>query len=476
MKKTALAVFLTALIYYLALCAKDWTWVFISGDSGDWLTAANWWIVPQPYGSPLWIVLCKLVGFLPGSQPLNLTILLSVLPGAITVTLVYLIVRNYTTNRVIPIVSAVALLGSTVFLTQATVLEQYVLATMLLTLSFYFRQQNRSRLAALVLGLSVAVHVLVLLIGLFWLIVDWKYWRQRLSGLIIAGGVVIVSHSFILVLMALDTPRLFAGGLSYASLITYLTSTGQAVIGQLSLFQLPQRLWDMSRVLLITLGLTAIPVGYAIKCSLTPMRFVLLGIIASTLGFYLLSIDYLAWTFVTFASPSFAILAGIGLAGLKPYHTHVVLVGCIGLIVLNSIFMNASVLTRQNPVAREYYTTLESLPPGTVVITYAGFYSMGAFYAISRDVPIIPLVATYLSESYEFDDYRKWLNRTYDLRINKTDSTLEAIQDLLVEGREVYIAYYADRIDKDPTKTSLLNTLTLEGTGDVRKVVGVRND
>ena len=131
------AIIVLSFVYYFVLASKQWTWVFVSGDSGDWLAAANIWMAPQPYGSPLYIVLGHLINMLPGSLVDNMTILLSVLPAAITVGLVYLIVYKMTENARIGIVCAVVMLGASIPLSQATVLEEYSLCVMFVVMAFY---------------------------------------------------------------------------------------------------------------------------------------------------------------------------------------------------------------------------------------------------------------------------------------------------------------------------------------------------
>ena len=81
-------VFAISFIYYSILSSKVYTWLFASGDSGDWLAASNWWIVPQPYGSPLYISLGHFLDLFGGDLVVKMTILLSCLPAAITVMLV----------------------------------------------------------------------------------------------------------------------------------------------------------------------------------------------------------------------------------------------------------------------------------------------------------------------------------------------------------------------------------------------------
>lgn len=463
----ALYIGLVALIYYAFLCAKDYTWVFVSGDSGDWLATANWWMTPQPYGSPLYILLCRLVGLMSGNLPFNVTWFLSAIPAAISVGVVYLIVKHLTGKNLVALVSSLVLLGSAVLLSQATVVEEYALATMFVTLATYFRLKDRPYLTALCVGLGTAVHVIVLIIALAWLAAEFRYWRPKIKAIVLSGVVITVFYSFVLVLMAMDTPRLLAGGLNFKSFMNYVGAIGGSVVGQLSVFEFPLRLWDFARIILASLGLALIPIIYSVKQRASGLRIVLLGTIFVVVGYYLTCLDYTTWTFLSLVMPALAIMTGIGLDKLRPYHTKAVLAGCVMLIVLNSMFMNANILTNERPTARAYYNELSELPTGSVVVTHASFYSLGAFYAMSEGVEIIPLVFPYL-DWWEFEDYRVWLNETYNLDIPKDVDTIGTVQYFLDGNTPIYFAYHPTR------QSDLRDCLILENDTGLRKVLGVQ--
>ena len=52
-------------IYLMVLSAKSYTWVFASEDAADWLASSILWFVPQPVGSPLYILLGHAINVLP---------------------------------------------------------------------------------------------------------------------------------------------------------------------------------------------------------------------------------------------------------------------------------------------------------------------------------------------------------------------------------------------------------------------------
>lgn len=437
-KYTALVIGIISFGYYVLLSAKQWTWVYMSSDSGDWLATANWWMVPQPYGSPLYISLAHLLGTFPGDTVIWMTVLLSCLPAAITVALVYLIVQRLTRKLWPALTSSAVLLGAGVFLTQSTVLEEYVLAIMFLVLAFYFYTLDRRKLTALALGLGVAVHIFVLPVAAFWFLLQWKEWKLWLkpAGIFILAG--IVPYSLILLLMYLDTPRLLAGGLSWQSLDEYLFGIGRMIIGQLALFEAPFRILAISKILLVSLGLAFIPLWYGLKRPYDVKKAVLLMIVCVSLGYHLTSLDPVSWTFMCFGFPAVAILVGIGLSKLTLKHTYVIAAGALILICVNGIFLNANTLANEKPLAQTYYNELHALPDGSVVVTSAGAYSLGLFYVMSEGKSLIPIIYPYC-DTWDFPDYAEWVKNNYGLETNSRGS-LGLTQDALDKGYDVYFA------------------------------------
>ena len=440
---------LVSLVYYVLLSAKQWSWMFVSSDSGDWLTCSNWWIVPQPYGSPLYISLARLLGTFPGNTAITMTILLSCLPAAITVTLVYLIVNKLTGQAKLGIASSLVLLGAGIFLTQSTVIEEYALAIMFLTAAYYFYLHERGAPTALMLGLGTAVHIFILPIAIFWFILNYRKQKADLA-LYAASG--ILPYALILALMYLDTPRLLAGSLSFANLHTYLFATGGTIIGTLSVFEAPFRILTLCTILLMSLGLAFVPLWFGLKRPWDTKTQILLMIVCVSLWYHLTCLDPLSWTFMCFALPSLAILVGVGLSKLTPEHTKVVIAGALALICVNGIFLNANTLTNQNPLATTYYDELHALPDDSVVVTTAGPYSLGLFYVMSEGKSLIPIV--YPERNFpEFPDFG----------IEGNDE-LERVQYALDNGYKVYFAG-SDR--------GLLFTYTNTTNQLVRPIIGL---
>lgn len=435
-KYIPLVVGLCSFVYYVALSAKSWTWMFMSSDSGDWLMTSNWWVVPQPYGSPLYISLMHLLGTFPGDTVVWATILLSCLPAAITVTLVYLIVHKLTQKLWPALTSSVVLLGAGVFLTQSTVLEEYALAIMFLTLAYFFYLNGRRMLTAVALGLGVAVHIFILPIAFFWFVLQYKQWRLWLKPIAIFIVCGILPYSLILVLMASDTPRVLAGGLNWLALDEYIFGIGKVIVGSLSLFEAPFRILAMTKILLMSIGLAFVPLYIGLKKPYDTKKLILLVIVCVSMWYHLTSLDPVSWTFMDFAFPAIAILVGIGLSKLTFAHMRIVLAGALVLIGLNVAFLNANVLTNQKPLAATYHYELCSLPDGSAVVTTAGAYSLGLFYVMSEGKELIPIIYPY-GDAQDFPDHEAWMIDNYGV---EGSNTLERTQYALDNGYDVYFA------------------------------------
>ena len=423
-KKTPFIIFALSFIYYSLLSAKEYTWLFASGDSGDWLAASNWWIVPQPYGSPLYITLGHFLNLFPGDLVIKMTVMLSCLPAAITVMLVYLIVKHLTTKEHLAIISSVVLLGAGVFLTQATVLEEYSIAVMFVALAYYFYLKDKKQLTALSLGLGSAVHILVIPIALIWLALErkqWRVWAKTLPVYVVSG---ILPYGLTIYLMTTDAPRLLAGGLSWQAINSYLGST--SVVGSLSIITLPERALDFASLILMSFGLAIIPLWLAFRKPWAMHTKLLIITIAFPIWYYFTCIDPTSWTFMTYACPFLAIATGIGLSKVD---SKKLVMGtamfAVGLILTNGIFLNASTLSKNNPLAMEYYNEIQAIPDGSVVVIHrGGFEFMALCYVMSEGKDIILIFYTDWNSKNDalYQYYVEWMNNHYKITGKNTQS------------------------------------------------------
>jgi len=457
--------FLLAFTYYSLLSAKGFTWLFSGGDSGDWLTASTWWIVPQSMGSPLYILLGHFLNLFPGDLAVKMTVLLSCLPAAVTVALVYLIVKRLTERVDIGVASALIVLGATVLLTQATILEEYALTAMFITLAYWLYLREKKMLTGVVLGLGTAVHIIVLPLTLLWLVVERKRWRQWTKPMGVYVGICIGFYSLILVLMATKATPLIAGYLSWNSVSAYFFGDAGATVGNGSIMDFPLRIGIALGITVVSLGLAVIPLTRAFGRFQSRQVWVLLVLVLFPLWFYTTNLCPSTWVFLSLAIPSCSTLSGIGLARMSTKSTKslkAIATCAVTLILLNAAFMNAHILAKSDPQAMEVLEEFRALPQDSAVVTYYGSYAFALFYTMADGrEDIAPLMfADYGSRG----DYLEWLEEEYALSscvslkwMGKEhtlygENTLRLIDCALKQGRDVYLvgeAQFYESIDSE---------------------------
>ena len=461
-KYLPLVVLILSLVFYTILSAKEWTWLFVSSDSGDWLAASQMWMVPQPMGSPLYILFGQGLNILPGELALKMTLVLSCLASAVTVTMVFLIVRRLTNSLLISIACSVLLLGSAVFLTQSTVLEEYALVTMFATVAFWWYITDHRKLVGLFLGFAITVHIFALILLLLWATILWREWKKWLKPALITLTVTIAFYSVIPLLMYLDTPRLLAGDLSVSSLKTYLFDITGGIVGTMSIFEVPKRFLNIGMILIVSFSVGLIPVVKAIK-PISSMKLMLISNVVFILWYVLTTIDPITWTYIMFIAPSVAILCGLGLTKYEKKFVYSVLAVSLILTGLNTFYLNADRLIQTHFLANRYYHELMCLPNGSIVVTTPGAYSLGMFYVMSEGKDLIPLIYPYLDE-WEFEDYATWLEVKYGII---GDDTITIIK------RNLGNVFYAQT---PGSINDIVTQLVLSGNeySLVRKVEGVK--
>ena len=385
-----------AFIYFASMAVKTYAWPFVSSDSADFLAASTIWMVPQTYGYPLYLLLGHFLNIFSGELAAKMTIILSSLPGAITIVFVYIIVKRLTNRVSIALVCSLVLLGAAVFLTESTVTKAYALIAMFITIGYYCYLRNWKYRTVIFLGLGTDIHVIVIAIAFFWMIADrrWSMWLTKPLLVYIVVG--ILPYVMVPILMATVNPPFLAGSFSISNVVHYWTSTSRTIIGMLSIYEFPKRLFEDGQIILMSFGLALIPLFTNIYRIMVKHVAVLIGTVLFVLWYVLTCLDAMTWPYLAMAAPSIVILVGLGLSKMHNWHCYVVATSAIILIIVNVIFMNANTIaSTQKYSAEKYYQSLEALPNHSVVVTSPGPYSLGIFYAIANGKDLIPIIHTY---------------------------------------------------------------------------------
>lgn len=183
---------LAFLLYWLTM-PRDLTWQFHSGDGGELITAAVTLGVPHPPGYPTYVLLGKLISFLPINPVAYRFHLFSALcvagaAGLIATTALKLFSEG--TDRPSPLLASMPGLlfaFSPLVWQQAVVAEVYGLNLLLVAAFLWALLGKRpSHLTGLFLGLSFTTHLTSLfLIPLALLLTPRKAWGRLVAGLLV---------------------------------------------------------------------------------------------------------------------------------------------------------------------------------------------------------------------------------------------------------------------------------------------------
>jgi hypothetical protein len=181
----ALAVGMCGLAVYVRTLAPD----VLYGDSAEFQTLAYTLGTTHSTGYPIYLLLGRLLGFLPIASPAWRINLLSALSAAVTLSSVFLLARYLTRSRIGAVLGSVALGLSYTFWSQVVITEVYAPALaflgviILLVWRWHDAPPGNDRallFATLLTGLGLGVHASVVLIGpAIALLVALTLWARR---------------------------------------------------------------------------------------------------------------------------------------------------------------------------------------------------------------------------------------------------------------------------------------------------------
>jgi hypothetical protein len=213
----ALAVGVCTLAVYVRTLAPD----VLYGDSAEFQTLAYTLGTTHSTGYPIYLLLARLLGYLPLDSPAWRVNLLSALSAAVTLSVVFLLIRHLTRSRIGALLGSVALGLSYTFWSQAIIAEVYtpalaflgVIVLLLWRWHRLFPKHNRLLLfAALLTALGLGVHAFVVLIApVATVLVIWTLWSspigwpQRRQALLAAVvGIILGGTIYLLAFLLID--------------------------------------------------------------------------------------------------------------------------------------------------------------------------------------------------------------------------------------------------------------------------------
>ena len=205
----ALGLFLFALIIYVRTLAPD----LLYGDSGEFQTLAYTLGHTHSTGYPLYLLLARLVGFVPVGNLAWRINLFSALSASIAVSFVFLIARKFTHNFVGPILASLLFAVSYTFWSQAIIAEVYTPAAALIGIIIYLFlswQENPMKntklifSAAFITAVGLGIHASVVLLApasvlfVFWELIKHRHENKKNRKMLFAAVLGTASGVFLL--------------------------------------------------------------------------------------------------------------------------------------------------------------------------------------------------------------------------------------------------------------------------------------
>jgi hypothetical protein len=201
----ALSIFVAALAFYIRTLAPS----LLHGDSAEFQTIAYTLGIGHPTGYPVYILIAKLFTFLPIGDIAYRVNLLSAVFAALTVSLVYLILRKLGALQIPAALSGFMLAFTDLFWKHASIAEVYAISAACLAFICYsiftWKESNNPRwlfVAGFFGGLSFGIHTTIALSGiaiLLYLLLSTRQksdWARAVLGALV--GVIIFLLAFLL--------------------------------------------------------------------------------------------------------------------------------------------------------------------------------------------------------------------------------------------------------------------------------------
>lgn len=403
---------LLAFLVYLATLAPDITWSNYSSDGGELITAAVTLGIPHPPGYPTYVLLGKLISFLPvGTIAFRFNLFSAVCMAtavAFSTTTAYQLVAGHKHDSTAAVAAGLALAWSPLTWSQATVAEVYALNLAVNAVFLWSLLTRRSAwLSGTMLGLAITTHLTSLLMVPLGVALTTKGHRKRLIlGLFIG----LLPLAALPLLARLGSPVIWGTPANPRG--WWWLVTGQLYAGNLSMpdslsaFLLELSTWSLSALAQFAwIGWPFIALG--VLTNAMPQRQSR-WLLLSAAFFACFSIAYAADDTLINLLPAFLLLFPFLASGL----TRVGYLSLLLPLVLLVANFDSQNLRNQKALRPSVNRMLEMVPQDAVVITPgdASIFSLWYFQHVEGKRPDIILVDRNL---LAFDWYRERLSNKY---------------------------------------------------------------
>jgi hypothetical protein len=201
-----LLLFIASFVLYVRTLAPS----LLYGDSAEFQTIAYTLGIGHPTGYPIYVLLAKLFTLIPIGEMAYRVNLFSAFCAALTITLLYLIIRKLGATYAAALYGSLTLALTPLFWKHASIAEIYALSAACLALilfsAFQWKATNNSRwifLTGLFGGLSLGIHTTITLSGialLLYLVLSTRQradWLEASLGALVGIGIFLASFLFL---------------------------------------------------------------------------------------------------------------------------------------------------------------------------------------------------------------------------------------------------------------------------------------
>jgi len=415
----AILVLVASCAYFVSMSATDITWANVDCDSMHYLSGAENIVVTPSQGAPLYNMFNALVVRLPFGNDFWRLCFFSAIFSGITSMLVYLMARRYTKRWWVALLAPLCFCASAVVLSQATILKQYSLITMICVLAVYLHFIGKDKWKYIVLMCGVGVHHLIILPLFLIFIHDLAQHKKAKTKLVTKKMLLPILGLLFYIWIPLvnKPPYTMVTGTGFGDYVSYFFRS-RNLIGGLAIFTENglQRIQDGIAILGYSFGACSLLIWYAlwhIKKHKDHEGFILAFLVIIPIIHYMINIDPSVYTYtmMAFAFGGVLVVKGtewiLGYSTVEPIEVEgktwykefynrirhrlshlgnifltpktryaipiVTGVCCVGFIIGNSFFFD---LGRNNDIgleAKQYYESLEQMPANATI--WAGIIS-----------------------------------------------------------------------------------------------------
>lgn len=384
--------------------SPDYTYMCKAADSIGYAYSAKYLYPSFHTSPPLYLLISHLFLQIPLGTDAWRMGLVSVLSTMGTCVFIYLSIRKLlsesTKAKLYALLGVLVYGTSAIVISQSIVIQTYALVCLFASGSFYFAISKRWNLMALMIGLGCVVHLLAFFVALI-MILFFKDFRKRWQSWLIMG-LCLVFYIYIPLTnrppyMWMPDPSMVNSNMPHIlvniySFVTDTLSTIGFLIGKLSIWDIPKRIFDIIGLVGISIGvITIIPIVYYFRKTkfYTNPLFWLSFI---PVFIFCIELDFNTYDYTMLAIPFLAIVTALGMNKLIEHHgkkmvrlaivTVIVLVGFGGYNL--NFFDIGRTLDKNMSASKLFYEEFDKIPDGAIFMpVYVANWE--AIYQYNRD-------------------------------------------------------------------------------------------